>query len=31
MRILCLGGGPAGLFFAILMKQADRRHEITVY
>lgn len=31
MRILCLGGGPAGLFFAILMKQADPRHEITVY
>ena len=31
MRILCLGGGPAGLFFAILMKQADPRHEVTVY
>ena len=30
MRILCLGGGPAGLFFAILMKQADPRHEVTV-
>ena len=31
MRILCLGGGPAGLFFAILMKQADPHHEVTVY
>jgi anthraniloyl-CoA monooxygenase len=31
VRIACLGGGPAGLFFAILMKQADARHEITVY
>ena len=31
MKILCLGGGPAGLFFAILMKQADPRHDVTVY
>ncbi|MEZ4398808.1 MAG: bifunctional salicylyl-CoA 5-hydroxylase/oxidoreductase [Kofleriaceae bacterium] len=30
MRIICLGGGPAGLFFAILMKQADPSHEVTV-
>jgi anthraniloyl-CoA monooxygenase len=30
MRIVCLGGGPAGLFFAILMAQADRGHHITV-
>ncbi|MBP8808648.1 MAG: bifunctional salicylyl-CoA 5-hydroxylase/oxidoreductase [Kofleriaceae bacterium] len=31
MKIACLGGGPAGLFFAILMKQADPGHQITVY
>jgi anthraniloyl-CoA monooxygenase len=30
MRIACLGGGPAGLFFAILMKHSDPRSEITV-
>ncbi len=26
-----IGGGPGGLYFAILMRQADPRHEITVY
>ena len=31
MRIVCLGGGPAGLYFSILMKQADPSHEITLY
>ena len=31
MRIAILGGGPAGLYFAILMKQAEPAHEITVY
>ncbi|HYR01238.1 MAG TPA: FAD-dependent monooxygenase, partial [Casimicrobiaceae bacterium] len=30
MRILCIGGGPAGLYFAILMKRADPRHAIRV-
>ena len=30
MKIICIGGGPAGLYFSILMKQADARHEITV-
>lgn len=30
MRILCLGGGPASLYFAILMKKADPSHDITV-
>jgi anthraniloyl-CoA monooxygenase len=30
MRIVCLGGGPAGLYFAILMKQANPAAEITV-
>jgi anthraniloyl-CoA monooxygenase len=30
MKIVSVGGGPAGLFFAILMKQLDPGHEITV-
>src|SRR6202048_4003781 len=30
MRIVCIGGGPAGLFFAILMKQANPNAEIVV-
>ena len=30
MKIVCIGGGPAGLYFALLMKQADPAHEITV-
>ena len=30
MKIVCVGGGPAGLYFAILMKLADRSHEVTV-
>ena len=30
LRILCVGGGPAGLYFAVLMKRADPRHEIRV-
>jgi anthraniloyl-CoA monooxygenase len=31
MRIAVLGGGPAGLYFAILMKQAWSQTDITVY
>ncbi len=30
MKILCLGGGPAGLYFAISMKLRDPSHEVTV-
>ncbi len=30
MRIVCVGGGPAGLFFAILMKKSDPAHEVVV-
>jgi anthraniloyl-CoA monooxygenase len=30
MRIVCIGGGPAGLYFGLLMKQAHAGHEITV-
>jgi len=31
MRISCIGAGPAGLYFSILMKLADARHEITIF
>ncbi|TDD40808.1 FAD-binding monooxygenase [Nonomuraea terrae] len=31
MKISCVGGGPAGLYFSILMKGADPSHDITVY
>jgi anthraniloyl-CoA monooxygenase len=30
MNILCLGGGPAGLYFAALMKLQNPAHQITV-
>ena len=30
MRVACLGGGPAGLYFAIAMKLRDPRHEVVV-
>jgi anthraniloyl-CoA monooxygenase len=30
MKILCLGGGPAGLYFAISMKLRDPSHDVTV-
>ena len=30
MRIACLGGGPAGLYFSILMKKANPACDITV-
>jgi 2-polyprenyl-6-methoxyphenol hydroxylase-like FAD-dependent oxidoreductase len=31
MRIACVGGGPAGLYFAILMKARDPAHDVTVF
>ena len=31
MRIACVGGGPAGLYFALLMKLSEPRHEITIF
>ena len=31
MRIFCIGAGPAGLYFSILMKLADAHNEITVF
>ena len=30
LKILCLGGGPASLYFSILMKKANPGHDITV-
>ena len=30
LRIVCIGGGPGGLYFALLMKAADPRHDVTV-
>lgn len=31
MKIRIIGGGPAGMYFAILMKRADAAHDITIY
>ena len=30
MRIVCIGGGPAGLYFALLMKKQHPEHQVTV-
>ena len=31
MKIEVIGGGPAGLYFSLLMKAADPSHEISIY
>jgi len=31
MKINIIGGGPAGMYFAILMKRADAAHNVTIY
>src|SRR5713226_2862103 len=31
MKINIIGGGPAGMYFAILMKKADAAHDITIF
>lgn len=31
MKIEVIGGGPAGLYYSLLMKKHDPSHEITVY
>ncbi len=30
MRIVCIGGGPAGLYYGLLMKKRHPAHEVTV-
>ena len=30
MKIVCIGGGPAGLYFGLLMKKQNPAHDITV-
>ena len=31
MRIACVGGGPTGLYFALVMKLQDSGHDVTVF
>jgi anthraniloyl-CoA monooxygenase len=31
MKVSIVGGGPAGLYFAILLKKAEPAHDVTVY
>jgi 2-polyprenyl-6-methoxyphenol hydroxylase-like FAD-dependent oxidoreductase len=31
LRIACVGGGPAGLYFALLLKRREPWHEITIF
>ena len=30
MRIVCIGGGPAGHYFGLLMKKANPSHQVSV-
>ncbi|MBL8317826.1 MAG: bifunctional salicylyl-CoA 5-hydroxylase/oxidoreductase, partial [Burkholderiaceae bacterium] len=30
MKIVCIGGGPAGLYLGLLMKQLNPNHDVTV-
>ncbi|MFZ9432516.1 MAG: hypothetical protein ACO26I_01340, partial [Burkholderiaceae bacterium] len=30
MKIVCLGGGPSGLYFGLLMKKQNPAHEVVV-
>ncbi|MCA9560491.1 MAG: bifunctional salicylyl-CoA 5-hydroxylase/oxidoreductase, partial [Myxococcales bacterium] len=31
MRVVCVGGGPGGLYLAVLLKRADPSREVVVY
>ncbi|MFF7366980.1 FAD-dependent monooxygenase [Streptomyces tricolor] len=31
VKVVCVGGGPAGLYLAILLKQQDPSHDVTVH
>ena len=31
LDIVCVGGGPGGLYFSLLMKKADARHRVRVF
>jgi anthraniloyl-CoA monooxygenase len=31
VKVACIGGGPAGLFLALLLKKRDPGHDVTVY